>query len=287
LGSTKEAEIEAGEAPKGRKRLPAPGSAAPSSPQQRQWVGFAFLAFVLATAGANSPALQISDRVREADDHYLGRQDLDNLTKGLELLRAEVAQDPDSYEAWWRISKFVHYQARHSAGSAKAKLIDEGVGAGKHAVALEPNRVEGHFWLGANYELASESRGFFGFLRGLLLVDSIRKEMETVNRLDPDYEMGGGLRTLARLDYRAPFFMGGDKKRSIERLKKCLEHHPDDSLAMLYLSDSDMALGHRDEARQELELILKLCPDPQYGPELAENQEEARARVAKSSHPSK
>lgn len=232
----------------------------------------------------NSLALTLPDRVVAADDYYLGRQSPENLTKGLDLLHAETGQDPDSYEAWWRISKFTYYQARHAAGSSRTKLLDEGIDAAKKAVALGPDRAEGHFWLGAHYELASETRGF---LRGLLLMDSIRKEMETVNRLDPDYEMGGGLRMLGRLDYRAPFYLGGDKKRSIERLKKCLERYPDDSVAMLYLSDSEIALGHRDEARQELEQILNLCPDPQYGPELAENQDEARARLAKTFHVTK
>lgn len=252
----------------------------------RLGIGWWLLAFAVVTASA-SPGLrtpQITDRLREADDYYLGRQNPDNLTKGLELLRTEAAQNPDSYEAWWRIAKSVYYQARHSTGSAKAKLMDGGIEAGKKAVALEPDRVEGHFWLGANEELIGESRGF---LRGLFWVDSIRKEMEIANRLDPDYERAGALRTLARLDYRAPFFLGGDKRRSIERLKKCLDQHPDDSLAMLYLADSDMALGHRDEAREQLEAILQLCPDPQYGPELAENQEEARARLAKYFHISK
>ena len=244
------------------------------------------LAVLIASFGASVGfrAAQISDRLREADDYYLGRQNPEDLAKGLDLLRAEADQNPNSYEAWWRISKFVYYQARHATGSAKAKLMDEGYDAGKKAVALEPNRVEGHFWLGASDELIAEARGF---LRGLFWVDSIRKEMEAANRLDPDYERGGALRMLGRLDYRAPFFLGGDKRRSIERLKKCLDQRPDDSLAMLYLADSDMALGHRDEARQQLEAILQLCPDPDYGPELAENQEDARARLNKYFHISK
>jgi len=42
-----------------------------------------------------------------------------------------------------------------------------------------------------------------------------------------------------------------------------------------------MALGRRDEARQQLERILNLCPDPVYGPEQEENQEEARQRLGK------
>lgn len=118
-------------------------------------------------------------------------------------------------------------------------------------------------------------------MRGLFLVADIRKEMETVVELDPDYEQAAGLRTLARIYYRAPFFMGGDKRRSVDLLEECLTRYPENSLTMLYLADNYLALGLREEAQKQLEKILALCPDPQYGPELEENQEEARARLAK------
>jgi len=240
------------------------------------WIGVGLLSVIIARS--SSFAFPLSDRVREADDDYLGRQDLANVAHGLDLLRADVAQDPKDYEAWWRISKFIYYQAWHAASSDKMKLLDSGVDAAKKAVALRPDRVEGHYWLGANYDLTAEVRGYW---RGLWYVESIRREMEAVTRLDPDYEQAGGLRTLARIDFRAPFFLGGDKRRSIRLLKECLDRYPENSRAMLYLSDSDMALGFRDDARNTLEQILNLCPDPQYWPELIENQEEARARMAK------
>ncbi|HEV2352539.1 MAG TPA: tetratricopeptide repeat protein [Terriglobia bacterium] len=238
------------------------------------------LSLTACLAGASGKALplSLSDRVAEADDYYLGRQNPENLAKGLELLRADVAENARDFEAWWRISKFLYYQARHTSGPDKFKLLDEGVDAARKAIGLDPNRAEGHYWLGANYDLTSEARGYW---RGLLFLDDIRKEMETANGFDPNYEEGGALRTIARLDYRAPFFEGGDKRLSIQLLKECLERFPENSRAMLYLSDSYLARGLRKEAREELEAILNLCPDPQVAPELAENQEKARARLAR------
>ncbi len=241
------------------------------------WIGLGLLAF-LSGPRATAQAQPLAERVREADDYYLGRCNPENLAKGIQLLRGELAEDPKNYEAWWRLSKFIYYQARHSSGSARSKLMDEGINAGKKAVALAPNRVEGHYWLGSNYDQISEARGY---LRGLLWVGDIRKEMETVVRLDPDYEEAGGQRHLARIDFRAPFFLGGDKRRSMQLLKDCLKHYPENSSAMLYLSDSYLALGLRDEARQELRTVLNLCPDPEKAPELAENQGEAQARLVK------
>lgn len=232
----------------------------------------------LAAPGASVTAPLLSEQVRRADDYYLGRHNTANVSRALSLLRATVAQNPQDYEAWWRIAKFAFYLAARSSKLEKRKFLAAGVQAGKRAVALAPHRVEGHFWLGANYGLTAESRHF---LRGLSLVDAIRHEMETVVHLDPDYEHGAGLRTLARVYYRAPFFKGGDKRRSIELLEDCLIRYPENSLTMLYLADSYLALGLRLEAREQLERILALCPDPQYGPELAEHQAEARSRLAR------
>jgi len=242
------------------------------------------LATAASAAGASLTIPPLSDRVRQADDYYLGRQNPENARRALQLLRDAVSRSPQDYEAWWRISKFACYLARRAAKPEKLQLLDEAVEAGKRAVALGPQRVEGHFWLGANYGLTAETRSF---VRALLMVDTVRREMEAVVRLDPDYEQGAGLRTLARIDFRAPFFKGGDKRRSIDILEKCLTRYPEDSLAMLYLSDSYLALGLREEAREQLERILQLCPDPNYAAELAENQEEARARLTKYFRPGK
>lgn len=231
-------------------------------------------------AGAASPTTGVlSEHIRQADDYYLGRQNLENVRRALQLLRDAVTQNPADYEAWWRLSRTACYLARHTAKPEKMRFLEEAVAAGKHAVALAPHRVEGHFWLGANYGLTAEVRSF---LKALMLVDVIRHEMETVVHLDPDYEQAAGERILARLDFRAPFFKGGDKRRSMDLLEKCLTRYPENSLTMLYLADAYWSFGLRDETREQLENILALCPDPLYGPELAENQAEARERLSRN-----
>ncbi len=189
----------------------------------------------LAAANARLLAAPLAERVRDADDYYLGRLNPENVTKGLELLRAEVAENPRDYEAWWRISRLLYYMAHHASGSARIKLLEQGIDAGKKATSLTPNRAEGHYWLGSNYDQLADARGY---LRGLMLVDDIRKEMEIVRRLDPDYEEAGGQRMLARLDYRAPFFLGGDKRRSMQLLKDCLTRYPENATTMVFLADS-------------------------------------------------
>ena len=237
---------------------------------------------LLFAAGLPERTHVFSRRVALADDYYLGRSNPSNLDQSLRLLRQAVSDNPKDYEAWWRIAR----TEAHAGGDEKSQIAayQSGIDAGRRAVALQPNRVEGHFWLGANQGLLAEEEGWF---RGLQMLDAIRREMEAVVRIDPDYEQAAGQRTLARIYYRAPFFKGGDKQRSIQLLRDCLKRFPQDSFALLYLGDDFLAVGRKAEARALFEQILNLCPDPIYGPELAGNQTEARERLWEEFHAGK
>ncbi len=226
----------------------------------------------------------LSNPVYQADDYYLGRHNLANVYTGLRILQAVVAKDAGNYDAWWRISKFYNYLARFSKDGEQRLLLQQAVIAGEKAEALQPKRVEGHFWLGASYGLLAEKSNF---LEGLRMVDKIRAEMEAAVKIDPNYEEAAALIALGRMDYRVPFFKGGDVQRSVQLLEESLRLSPDNSLAMLYLADSYRAIGRLNEARNLLERILNLCPDPGYYTELIQNQSEARKKLSQYFHASR
>jgi len=241
------------------------------------WMGIALIATV-ATARGASDSVPLYEPARQADIYYQQRQDVENVRKALTLMHDATAKNPQDYEAWWRIAMFTSFLARRTSRTEEPKLLDEGIAAGKKAVNLSPDRVEGHFWLGANYGLAAEVGGG---MKAFRLLDRIRGEMQTVLKLNPEYEQAGALVILGRVSFEAPFFLDGNKQHSIELLEECLRRYPQNSLAMLFLADSYMAVGRREDARKQLEHIMNHDPDPEFGPELAANQAEARARLAK------
>ncbi|HUY12342.1 MAG TPA: tetratricopeptide repeat protein [Terriglobia bacterium] len=226
----------------------------------------------------------LSNPVYRADDYYLGRHNLANVYTGLGILQGIVAKDALNYEAWWRIAKFYNYLARFSNGGKHRIILQQAVTAGEKAVALQPQRVEGHFWLGASYGLLAEDSNF---LEGLSMVDEIRAEMEAAVKIDPNYEEAAAVIALGRMDYRVPFFKGGNLQRSVQLLEKSLRLSPDNSLAMLYLADSYRAAGRLNEARNLLDRILNLCPDPGYSTEVIQTQTEARKELSQYFHASR
>jgi tetratricopeptide (TPR) repeat protein len=231
-----------------------------------------------AGARAAEPLRPVSPLVVQADDYYLGRWRIENVVKGLALLREAVARNPQDYESWWRIAEFTSYLARHEDGPKEMSELEQGIEAGKKAAALAPNRPEGHYWLGADYGLYAREKNL---IQGMRYVDRIRGQMQIVEKIDPNYNGCGAERILARVDYEAPFFKGGDKHQSVNLLEDCLKRDPKSSLTMLYLAESLLAVGRRDQARARLEDILKLCPDPIYGPEQEENKASARELLSK------
>jgi tetratricopeptide (TPR) repeat protein len=228
--------------------------------------------------GASQAASVLSSPEYEADDYYQARRDLNNVRRAISIVQTAVSRNPAVYEAWWRIAEYDSFLARHSAKKQRKAALQQGIAAGKRAEALDPGRPEGHFWTGADEGLLAEDSSV---ITGLRLISPVRTEMQTVMKIDQNYQQSGAERILGRLYEEAPFFRGGDKQLSIRLLEDCLRRYPDNSLTLLYLADSYMGVGRRQDARKMLERILALCPDPIYEPELLSNQAAAREKLKK------
>src|SRR6266853_1460160 len=108
------------------------------------------------TADSGSTASDIAQAVQ----FYREREDLIRLEHGIVLLRQAAANDPNSYEAHWRLAKFDYYLATHTDGEYRDRAFREGTDAGKSAIQLQIEKPEGHFWLGANYGGSLDSGSF-------------------------------------------------------------------------------------------------------------------------------
>lgn len=229
----------------------------------------------------SSPPSDPASDIAQADQFYRERDDLRRLEQGIVLLRQAATTDPNSYEANWRLAKFSYYLARHTDGEYRDRALRDGINAGKMAAQLQPDKPDGHFWLGANYGGALESGSF-----GLAGIGDVRKEMEAVLKIDEGYQDGSAYMVLGLVDLKAPRIVGGDRQRAVTEMERGMQFGKTNAFLRLHLAEAYQAVGRTSQAREQLDSILSLTPDPNYLPELKEAQTQAQQLLAKISQPS-
>ena len=148
---------------------------------------------------------------------------------------------------------------------------------GRAAVAVAPNKPEGHFWLGANYGGSAAN----STLASLSSVQDIRREMEAVIKIDVGFQWGCGFFGLGRLYLQAPRVLGGDANKATEYLEKGLQFGPNNSLMRFHLAEAYTAAERTADARKQLEALFAITPDPKYAAEHSEAVEKAKKLQAK------
>ncbi len=215
--------------------------------------------------------------VQQGDDLYAQRGDLANAKEALAKYQAALAAGEAAYDANWRLARVEYWIGDHTADKTlKKQIFQQGIEHAKKAIELGPDKVEGHFWLGVCYGVYGEAKGV---LKSLSLVKPIKEEMRRVLEIDPAYDRGGADRVLGRVFHEVPGFAGGSEKKSLEHLLKAVEYGPRVGLNLLYLADTYISLDQIEKARQTLEYILTMEPEPDLIPETEEERVQARQRL--------
>jgi tetratricopeptide (TPR) repeat protein len=223
------------------------------------------------TVGADTASAAAD--IKNADQLYAQRADLDQLRRGIVSLRQALTIDSANFEAAWKLSKFNYYLATHTDDTTERdNAFREGITAGKTAVQLQNEKPDGHFWLGANYGGAAEHSS----IEGLATVDDIKNEMETVLRLNEGYQDGSAYMVLGLVYLNAPGIVGGDPKKAVEEMEKGLRFGEPNAFLHLHLAEAYRKVGRNDDARRELKAILLMKPDPNYLPEYKEASADAQ-----------
>lgn len=217
--------------------------------------------------------------IAQGDKLYAGMKDMATAQEALSKYREAFSKAEDKYEAYWRISRMLFFIGDHTESKKEKKVIfSQGIYYAKKAVALEPEKPDGYYWLGVNYGVYGSAKGV---LKSLSLVDDIKRAMNKIIDLDREYEDGGPDRVLGRVYFKVPGFAGGNKKKSLEHLLKSKELGPNDPLTRYYLADTYLALKEVDKAREELEYALNMEGDPRWVSGVDECKENAKQMLQK------
>ena len=212
----------------------------------------------------------------DPDALYRQREILASAQQAEAIWAGRLMHDPKDFEAAWKLARARYWLGGHAAETGRKPYLEGGIAAGRAAVAAQPNKPEGHFWIAANMGALAES---FGLRQGLKYRGDIKTELETVLRLDPAYLQGSADRALGRWYYKVPGMFGGSDQKSEEHLRKSLTYNPDSSSSLYFLAETLIALKKKPEAKAILQRVLDAPVDPDWAPEDREFKQKASVLI--------
>ena len=226
----------------------------------------------------SSDAKVAADKIAEAEPLYESRDDMTKARTAVIVLRQAHTADYGNYEAAWKLARACFFVGdRTDNDTEKEDMFRAGTEAGKVAVQLQPNKPDGHFWLGANYGgSASHST-----LSNLSSFQDIKGEMEAVLKLDESYQGYSVYLGLGRLYLGAPKVFGGDVGKAIEYLEKGVKLNPNNTVMRYYLAEAYEVNKRNADAKKQIETILATTPDPKYIAEHKDAVEKAKKLLEK------
>jgi hypothetical protein len=210
---------------------------------------------------------------QSADALYADRANLASARRAADMWAAALAADPHDFDAAWKLARADYWLGGHAPERERRAILENGIEAGRKAVAAQPNRAEGHFWIAANMGTLAES---FGLRQGLKYRKPVKDELETVLRLDAAFQQGSADRALGRWYFKVPRLFGGSHKQAESHLRASLTYNPNSTASHFFLAQLLLDDGRKDEARAELQKVLDAPPDPAWLPEDQEFKEQAR-----------
>jgi hypothetical protein len=212
----------------------------------------------------------------DADQLYAHRTDLASARRAAELWTAALLRNPKDFDAAWKLARADYWLGGHAPEKERAAFLEDGAIRGRTAVALAPNRPEGHFWMAANMGALAESSS----RAGLKYRGAIKDELEKVLRLDPAFQQGSADRALGRWYAKVPRLLGGSKKNAAAHLRESLKYNPRSTASHFFLAELFAEDGRRQQVRAELQQVLDAPRDPEWDPEDQEFKARARSLLA-------
>jgi tetratricopeptide (TPR) repeat protein len=216
----------------------------------------------------------IAETVLKCDALFKERENLAKLREAVKSLAAVRNPDRRDFEVEWKFAKYNYFLGKQTADEKeKEKAFEDGKQAGRIASRIEPEKADGYFWFGANLgEQAKQSP----VTVGIKAVDDIKEAMNKVIEIQPDYQFASAYDALAQVELSTGGMMGGKPEKAIAYLEKALTINKENSSIYMHLAKAYLAIGKKDEAKKQIDYILKMKPHPDYLPEHRESVEMAK-----------
>jgi tetratricopeptide (TPR) repeat protein len=215
----------------------------------------------------------------DADALYKDREHLSSAKQAADLWAGRLARNPRDFDSAYKLAQIRYWLGTNGLPEAERKpALEAGITAARAAVAINPNRPEGHFWLAANMGALAES---YGLRQGIKYRGQIKDALLTTLKLDPAFLDGSADRALGRWYFKVPGLFGGSNKESEAHLRKALTYNPNSIISHIFLAETLADMGRKDDARKEAQAAIDAPVDPNWAPEDRRFKEQAKALIAK------
>ena len=223
------------------------------------------------------PRQDNTENLKQADELFKDREDIEKIKQARDLVAKVRKPDHHDYEVEWKFAKYSLFLGDKLTGDEeKQKAFEEGRDAGRIASRIKPDQPEGYFWYGANLaKLAQLSPVTVGYTA----VDDIKEAMNNVIQIQPGYQGASAYDILAQVELNTRLF-GGKASTAADLLEKAIAIESNNSNLRLHLAQAYLDEDKTKEAKEQLQYILKMQPDPDYIPEHKENVAEAKRLLA-------
>ena len=209
-------------------------------------------------------AFAIAVQAPDPEALYAHREDIASAQHAEQIWTDRLARDAKDFESAWKLARARYWLGGHAPEKTRKAYLESGIAAGRAAIALAPNKPDGHFWVAANMGALAES---FGLRQGIKYRGQIKDAMLMTLKLDPAFLDGSADRALGRWYYKVPGLFGGSNKQSEVHLRKSLTYNPNSIISHIFLAETLADMGRKDEARKEAQAAIDAPLDPNWTPE--------------------
>lgn len=235
------------------------------------------LLVALLTLGATAWAEDLQGLLKAGDEAWVKRDEAGQLGKAVELYEKALKQEPEDYTALWRLARAYEWLGKH-AKQNKLALLEKGKSYSEHALKVNDQGWEGHYWQAALIGRIGEAKGI---LNSLFMVKPMKAELDRVVALNPND--AGAHYVLSLLYWKVPGrpLSIGDKQKALEEAKLAVKLEPANTQYRLGLGEAYLARKDKAAARQAFEVVLALPPTPDDPVQSGFDRQDAEAYLAK------
>lgn len=232
-----------------------------------------FFVTILICAAISGTAFAFERVYQKADLLYMNRTDTQSVEAAIELIKTTLQEDPQNYNLLWRLSRIYNWIGDISPDkNQRLSNYELGKFYAEQAINASNEATEGHYYRGLLLLKISDENGMLG---KVAVIDPARTEMEAALKINPEH---AGAHNILAMIYRiAPLWplSIGDLSKSLEEALLAVKYASDQTYSHLGLAESYMALGKKDDAAKELQMVIDMKQQPDYIPEGKRDKEKA------------